>query len=82
MYLSTNPAKGTVMRFDNILQCLKAGATLRRLPVRANTIHLRHAGFPIFLLQMRVDFFIAERVAEANHHGDIFLQMRMIRVLF
>lgn len=62
---------GAVVFFDHVLDRFKAGAALRFFAARAGAIGFGDAAFTLGFAEVLADFFVAERVAEADHHGFI-----------
>jgi hypothetical protein len=60
------------MALNHILQRFEAGAALGFVAAGAGGIDLGHAAFfAVIAGQVLADLFVAERVAQANHHGVI-----------
>ena len=66
------------MALDHILQRFEAGAALGFVAAGAGGINLGHAAFfAVISGQMLAHFLVAERVAQADHHGFFPLEARL-----
>ena len=57
-----------VVRLDHVFDGLKAGAAFWLVAAGAGAVSFRNAGRAGFTAKVLADFFVAERVAEADHH--------------